>query len=157
MKKIQLTKNKFALVDNEDYEWINQFKWYFSDTGYAVKRVWINKDWKNPIFKTIRMHRLINNTPTGFETDHINRNKLDNGRANLRTASHAQNTINANIRNDNTSGFKGVYWNKEHKKYSVRIVSNKKLLHLGYFSDFKEAIQARKEAEKIYYKEFAYK
>jgi len=71
MKRIKLTQEKVALVDDADFEFLNQWKWFYHQTGYA---------------KSCHryMHRLINKTPKGFHTDHINRNKLDNRKSNLR-------------------------------------------------------------------------
>src|ERR1035437_132783 len=73
-------KGKFAIVDNEDYEFLNQFNWYMTDNGYAVYR-----HLANGTKRTVRMHRLINKTPKGLVTDHINQDKLDNRKSNLRT------------------------------------------------------------------------
>ncbi len=65
MKYIKLTQGKKVMVDDSDFEWLNQWKWQLSDNGYAIRR-----------YKTtFRMHRLINNTPSGLFTDHINGNK----------------------------------------------------------------------------------
>ena len=143
MKKIKLTKGKFALVDDSDFEWINQWHWYLSDKGYAIR------EFKG---KPINMHRLINNTPKGLETDHINRNRIDNRRENLRTVTKSQNaTFLRSIGKNNTSGRIGVYWRKERKKWRVQISINKKYIYLGHFNDIKEAMTVRKNAERIYY------
>ena len=85
MKEIPLTRGKFALVDDEDYEWLSQWKWYCSTTGYAVRGC------KNRI---LYMHREIAKTKPGMLTDHINRNKLDNRKENLRFCSHRENMKN---------------------------------------------------------------
>lgn len=88
MKTIKLTQNKTVKVDDSDYQWLNQYKWYFHVQGYAVRK---SKG------KAILMHRLIMNTPEGMDTDHINRDKLDNRRENLRVCTHAENMRNRNI------------------------------------------------------------
>lgn len=85
MKKILLNNNNYAIVDDEDFEFLNKFNWHKSETGYAVR---CEKR------KTIRMHRLIVNCPDDMLVDHINGNRLDNRKQNLRIC-----TFNENIRN----------------------------------------------------------
>lgn len=142
MKKIKLTQNKYALVDDRDFEWLSQWSWCYSH-GYALRATNAGD--------RIYMHRAINDTPKGFETDHINRDKLDNQRMNLRTVSRAQNSMNHPAHKNNITGIKGVNWSKNAKKYYARIVINRKKIHLGYFDDIETATKARKEAEKIYH------
>ena len=140
MKKILLTKGKYALVDNEDFDWLNQWKWSFD--GRYVQRVSKGKH--------IRMHRLIMNFPIE-DIDHINRNKLDNRRKNLRTVTRTLNLFNKPKQSNNTSGFKGVSWYKRDKRWVAFISKDYKRINLGYFTDAFKASLARKEAEKIYY------
>jgi len=151
MKKIQLTKGKFALVDDKDFEYLNQWRWLFSDTGYALRHQHINIGLNKYKSKTIRMHRLINKTPDGFETDHINRNKLDNQKINLRTITHQKNSFNTGLRRSNTSGYKGVYWDKFNNKWRAEIKINNKKISLGRFKNIKDALFAREVAERIYH------
>lgn len=140
-KEIKLTKNKVALIDDEDFEFLNQFKWYFN-TGYAMRR---NKK------QTILMHRVINNTPDGMETDHINRKKLDNRRINLRSCTNQQNQMNSSKMINTTSKYKGVCWHINNKKWQVNI-QNK---YLGYFKSELEAAKAYDKAAKELFGEFA--
>lgn len=98
MKQIKVG-NTFALIDDQDFEWLNQFKWH-QDKGYAYGYV----DGKH-----IYMHSLILNTPKGMFSDHINRNRLDNRRENLRIVSHAKNNQNRT--------FKGVYFDNIKKRF----------------------------------------
>ena len=99
-KRILLTKNKVAIVDDEDYEWLNQWKWKYHKDNYGYRTVKYNK--------SIFMHRIINKTPDGLFTDHINREGLDNRKCNLRTVTRNQNIFNSKPRKNNTSGYKGV-------------------------------------------------
>lgn len=149
MKRIKLTQGKFTLVDNGDFEWLNQWKWYLNSKGYAMRGKRISG---KQIM--ILMHRLINNTPEGlkFETDHINRDKLDNRRENLRTATRSQNKINTNLRKDNTSGYKGVSWNKNRNRWMAQLHINGKHIHLGLYSTLQGAWLARKWGERIYFR-----
>ncbi len=143
MKQIALTQGKFALVDDADFEYLNQFHWCYSNSGYAMR------------YKAILMHREILGTPKGFDTDHINYNKLDNRRSNLRIATKSQNQSHSGLRKDNTSGATGVYWDKRAKKWFAQIYAENKKIHLGYFLNIGGAILARKWGEKLYLKEFA--
>lgn len=147
MKSIPLTQGKIALVDDGDFEWLNQWKWCCSGDGYA-KRLDVGR-------KTILMHRIIAETPAGMDTDHINGDTLDNRRENLRVCSHHQNTQNRGINRNNVSGKKGVYWRKDMEKWRVVIKVNYQPIHVGYFDDLEEASRAYDEAAKKYRGEFA--
>lgn len=137
--KIKLTKGKYAIVDKEDYDFLNQWKWYYN-SGYAVRGC----------KKRILMHRVIMNTPEDKVTDHINRNKLDNRRSNLRIATVSLNNFNTKIRSDNTSGVKGIYWSKEHNKWRPNISVMGKRIYLGLYEKMEDAILIRNEMEKLY-------
>jgi len=146
MKKIKLTNGKYAVVDNEEFNFLNQWKWYISN-GYASRDIFIKGN-----RKCIYMHRLINNTKENFVTDHINRNKLDNRKSNLRNATGSQNGINRGLNKNNTSGYKGIIWRKDTKKWQVRIRVNYKTFYFGCYKNIKDAIKARKESELKYHK-----
>lgn len=154
MKYIPLTQNKQAMVDDEDYEWLNQWKWYISNKGYAIRGV---RNVSLPTgYKSISMHRLINNTPDGYETDHKNGDKLDNRRVNIRTASRAQNRYNTPPRADNKSGVAGVIWYKPLKKWLAYIQVDKKHIHLGYYYELNDAVAVRRTAESTYCGDFSW-
>ena len=130
-KEIFLTQNKIAIVDDCDYEYLNQFKWYAHNEGhtfYARRKVW--KDGKG---KTFYMHTAILGKREGYECDHINGDGLDNRRSNLRFVTRRQNTQNIHI--FKTSLYPGVYWNKEHKKWRARLQVGNKCIHAGYFDN----------------------
>ncbi len=90
--KIQLTKSKYAIVDADDYDFLMQWRWCIGEDGYAVRGA-LKSD-KLEKRKNILMHRVINNTPNGMETDHINGDRLDNRRENLRSVSRSENQRN---------------------------------------------------------------
>lgn len=142
-KKIKLTQGKYAIVDNDDFDKLNQWKWWVDYRGYAVRDVGGRKNKKR-----ILMHRLINNTPKGLSTDHINRNKLDNRRKNLRTVNQSQNLFNTGLPKNNTSGYKGIQWYKN--RWVARIKVGYKSIYLGRYIKLQHAIKARKEAELKY-------
>jgi len=149
MKKIQLTQGKYALVDNSDFEWLNQWKWHYLNIGYAARRDYSNGG------KYVYMHRLITGVPGTQQSDHINHNKLDNRRENLRLATKSQNMANTLPRKTNTSGFKGVSWDKSRNKWAVEITVNYKNIHLGRYTDIKQAAQAYNEAAQKHFGSFA--
>ena len=142
MKTIALTQEKFALVDDEDFEHLNRWKWCFAN-GYAVR------DGGKQM--TILMHRVVNNTPDGLETDHRNQDRLDNRKANLRNATNSQNQMNRAKSSGCSSRYKGVYWNKRDSKWMARIKINGKLTHLGYFiCEIVAAAKYNEEAKKLF-------
>ena len=150
MKKIQLTQNKYALVDYEDYEKINKYNWQVSKNkrSYYATR-------KNKNKSRIIMHRILINCPENLQVDHINGNGLDNRKENLRICTTSQNAKNKRLNKNNTSGFKGVIWCKHHKKWLARICVDRKLKFLGYFIKINDAKEAYIKASKQYHKEFS--
>lgn len=131
MKKIKLTQGKYAIVDDENFEKINQFKWYAAYMrGYwrAVRKI------RKPNGKRALqyMHRFIMNCPDGLEVDHRNHNGLNNQKHNLRICTHAENQHNRKLQNG-TSKFKGVCWERNRKKWHTQINLNNEKINLGYF------------------------
>lgn len=141
MKKIKLTKEKITIVDDEDFESMNKYKWYVSSHGYAMTTT----------IPHLYMHRILNKTPNGFLTDHINRNTLDNRKINLRIADKRLNSINRGLQSNNTSGYRGISWSKQCNKWETYIWNRGLRIRLGYYKIIKDAIFARKQAEKKYY------
>jgi hypothetical protein len=135
MKKIKLTQEKTALVDDSDFLKLKKFKWYANKGGknfYALRNYYL----PGKIRKTMRMHALIMGpAPDGFEVDHVDGNGLNNQRKNLRFCTKSQNAMNVGKRLHNTSGFKGVSWDNATKKWKVQININKKQCYLGVYSD----------------------
>jgi len=148
-KTIPLTQGKFAIVDDEDFINLAMNIWHY-DCGYAARTTH-----ENGKKKTIRMHAVINKTPKGLHTDHINRNKLDNRKENLRTCSLSQNLRNRGKQSNNTSGYKGVCWHKRANKWVVFIEVNKKQLYLGLHENIIDAARTYNAAAKKHYGEFA--
>lgn len=140
MKYIELTRNKKAKVDDESFEFLNQWKWSYHSAGYAWR--WSSTKINR---KPILMHRLINKTPQGLTTDHINRDKLDNRKANLRTAEYFQNRMNSKMMNTNTSGYRGVVWRKDRNSWVAKVTHKGKRIYLG-------SSKSKIEAAEIYYR-----
>jgi len=135
---IKLTKGMVAIVCNCHVGLIRDYHWQYHKNGYAVSGYYDN-DGKHH-FR--RMHRIVNNTPVGFDTDHINRNKLDNRCSNLRTATRSQNNLNSGLRSDNTSGYKGVTWDKVNNKWVAQYQRNGITKKIGRFSSVEAAQEA---------------
>lgn len=139
-KKIKLSSGDETVVDNDDYSYLSKWKWKLHKDGYAYR-----SNGKKP---NIYLHRVVNKTPKGKITDHINQNKLDNRKSNLRTVVKAQNQRNTKMFCTNTSGFKGVTWNKQQEKWNAYIHKNNKRIHLGNYDDVDKAVNARLLGEK---------
>ena len=152
MKKIKLTQGKFTIIDSEDYKYLNQFKWQIDKDDYAVRKA--SRKFGKPR-KTFRMAREIMKFPKNKEVDHKNHDKLDNRKTNLRICTHAQNQMNRNLQKNNTSGFSGILWSSQKNKWIAQIHKNNKKIHLGSFKKIESAILTRKNAEKLYYGNFA--
>lgn len=147
-KSIPLTKGKFALVDDVDFDRINAWKWCFLSSGYAVRRDVITN-------KFILMHRQIVNPASNEVVDHIDGDKLNNTRANLRVCNQTRNMQNSNRYHNNTSGYKGVSWSKQFRKWSADIQHNRKHVFLGYFDNVIDAARAYNTAAMKYFGNFA--
>jgi hypothetical protein len=160
MKKIHLGGKygsiigNYALVDDEDYEWLNQWKWYgwkHRNTIYARRG-----DYSTGKLVTIIMHRVILGlTDPKISCDHINRNGLNNQRTNLRSCSPGENRMNQGLSSNNISGVTGVSWCKAYKKYVANIQVCKKPVFIGYFARFEDAKKARRAAELKHFGHFA--
>ncbi len=164
MKEIQLTQNKIAVVDNEDFEFLNKYKWnVLNDKNrcYAVRYITIKSQDKEKntkyIKKIIWMHRVImrNKLKDNELIDHKNMNGLDNRKCNLRICTHSQNGMNREGQGG-SSIYKGVCWNNNYQKWRAQIKLNYKLIHLGDFNNEIEAAKAYNVAAKKYFGEFAW-
>jgi hypothetical protein len=151
MKTIQLTQGYKALVDDEDYVRVTQFKWHASvdkrkdgtiKTVYAKRNVGKADGTRT----TERLHYFI----LGIAgVDHEDHNGLNNQRHNLRPATGSENQHNRGKNRNSTSGYKGVTWNKHEEKWQARIQANGRKIQLGYFTDL---IDAKEAAEAGYLK-----
>lgn len=155
MKQILLTKGQFALVDDEDFEYLNQFKWCAvkgSNTYYAIKSGY-NKG-KNP---QIKMHRLISKlNDSNILCDHKDNNGLNNQKENLRISNKSQNGMNRGPQKNGTSKYKGVSWFAKANKWMAKITLNRKQIYIGYFEDITDAAKAYDEKAKELFGEFAW-
>lgn len=137
MKEIKLTKGKVTVVDDYDFEWLNQWKWYARENGntfYAQRRKGNG---------TEKMHRLILGLVTKDQiADHKDGNGLNNQRTNLRAVTLSQNASNRRSKLNGTSKYLGVNWHKKEKRWNASIRKNGKLVCLGGFSKEEDAALA---------------
>jgi hypothetical protein len=124
-----------AIIDVADYEWLRKYTWRATGTSaghYAYCTI---------RGRQVLMHRLIMNPPPGMVVDHINGNKQDNRRSNLRVCTQAENLRNSR-KHHGTSRFKGVSWYSKLRKWEAKICRNGETTHLGWFKDEVEAAKA---------------
>jgi hypothetical protein len=145
MRKIKLTQGKVALVDNEDFNGLNKYKWYAQKGGlhtyYAGRKTLLPNGKQVAIY----MHREILGTPQTLLSDHINGNGLDNQRNNLRVVTARQNRQNLHSGN-RTSAYPGVSWHKHGGKWTAQLGVKDTVMYLGLFASEKQAFDAYCEA-----------
>jgi hypothetical protein len=151
MVEVPLTRERIALIDDDDFETVSRFKW-------CCDR---QKDMRSPIYaitwnkgKIMRMHRLILNAQPGQLVDHINGNGLDNRRSNIRICTIAENAHNIH-KTRGKSIFKGVSWHDKHKIWDVTITLDCTRIYIGTYKNELEAALAYDEAARKYHGVFA--
>lgn len=141
--EIVTLKNQHILIDYDDFEKCKKISWCVDNKGYA--------NGGNRKIGTVRMHRFILDAPKDKQIDHINRNKLDNRKSNLRIVTNQQNQFNRGLNKNNTSGYKGIHFNKTCKKWCCQITVNGKVVYSELFDNIESAIAKRKSLEDAYY------
>lgn len=150
MKTIELTRGKVALVDDDDYDELKQYRW----TAVVYGGIWYALRWNGS--GTTLMHRQILKAPPEFTVDHINHDGLDNRRANIRLATTAENNRNKRMKRNKASGYKGVsYRLNRTKPWRAEISMNGKRIHIGYYETSTDAALAYDKKAKELFGEFA--
>jgi hypothetical protein len=148
MKQIQISKGLYTVVDDEDFERLNHFKWYAKPnfkTVYAERNIrFLNGEQRQ---KKMLMHHDILTLPNGMQTDHIDGNGLNNQKSNLRLVTNRENSQNKHTKK--SSRFPGVCWYKDSKKWVSRININGVKKYLGLFVSEEEAAIAYRVAERV--------
>lgn len=154
MKEIQLTRGFVTQVDDEDYEWLSQWKWMYNQ-GYAVRNGKLSDGTRNRT--TIFMHREVLKTPEGMFSDHKDSknplNKLNNQKSNLRVCTQGENVKNIGKHIDNMSGYKGV--KKKGNRWEAQISVNGKRIFDCSYSSAEDAGIAYNFLAREYFGEFA--
>jgi hypothetical protein len=153
--KIKLTRGKTAIVDYADYQKISGFKWRtveaYKNTFYAA--TWMRTGGKG---RHVYLHRFLLGFPEKEKrTNFINGNTLDCRRENLRLVTDSQSQMRRKLSENNSTGFRGVSFNKASGKYKAYIKRNGKLIHLGLFTKPKDAAKAYNEKAKELFGKFA--
>jgi hypothetical protein len=130
-----------ALIDTEDIEIVSKCKWYLNSNGYA----YTNNE-------KLSLHRFILGNPKNKQVDHINGNRLDNRKINLRLCSNQENSRNKKLIPSKT-GVRGVRPAKQFNRFIAEIYVNGKNIYLGTFDSIEEAKEARVRAEILYFKD----
>lgn len=138
------------LFDLEDLPIIQNHIWYRDKDGYLVSCYHFDGQQR-----FVRFHRIVMHTLPGQFVDHINKNRADNRKQNLRCCNRAENARNRGVYASNTSGVTGVFYDKERDKWVASITYNNKRLLLGRFTLKKDAVEARLAKESELFKEFA--
>ena len=138
-----------TLVDANDATLLGQWTWRLSSDGYAVR-----SETKNGAKRTIYLHRAVMQAPRGAIVDHVNGDRLDCRRANLRLVTPSQNNANS-VDRPRHSGYRGVYPHRQAQKWVSQISINGRLRHLGLFDDPADAARAYDRAARSLHGQFA--
>lgn len=152
MKQIVLSDGQITLVSDEDFLFLVGDQWRKSKNGYVVRGIRLNG-----VYTLIYMHVVVaSRMKIEGLTDHEDRNKLNNQRSNLRPATRSQNAANVGLRQDNTTGFKGVRFQKQSNKYEVFITVGGKTAYIGLYETPEEAARAYNAKAIELFGEFAF-
>jgi hypothetical protein len=135
MTEVRVAKGLVALIDDENLSLVMPYRWRENKYGYAVSEIYGPDSTKKVVF----MHRLITNAVKGQIVDHINRDRLDNRRSNLRFVDKSQNRWNQGVRKDSNTGIKGVGWDATNKSWRVRFNARGITHWIGRFKDLETA------------------
>jgi hypothetical protein len=155
VKELPLTKGYVALVDDEDFERVNAFRWSAMIVGHHADgspKVYAHR---KEARKTSYLHRFILDALKGVYVDHKNGDGLDNRRANLRICTQSQNIGNSRMSSANTTGYKGVYLVKASGRYSAKIGHRNRSCYLGIYSDPAFAAHVYDAAARHFFGQFA--
>jgi HNH endonuclease/AP2 domain len=145
--EVKLTKGVVTHVCAHDFAWVNGYKWHWSKAT-SNNKLYILRNVSKGV--TLALHRQVNKTPDGYDTDHIDRNPLNNSSTNLRTVTRTENLRNRSVQKNSTTGVRGVFYHSRDKCWTASIRIDKKLKWLGKFKTKEEAVAARLAADVDY-------
>jgi len=128
-----------STIDIEDLNKVQEYYWGISDSGYVVNIA--RRQFMHNLIMGVKKHSF------NAEVDHINRDKKDNRKCNLRVVSRQINNLNIGMQKNNTSGYKGVAWHNQRQKWRAYIMLDYRQIHLGLFDTPEEAYKVRLEYE----------
>lgn len=129
-----------TIIDDEDYNRLVGYGWIHGALGYAIYAIGGRKN-----RRMLYLHREVMQAKGGQEIDHVNGDKLDNRKINLRFVNSSQNKMNRKLQSNNISGFRGVYWHAKAGKWAIEIQHNKKKHYLGLHDTKDQAIEIAKD------------
>jgi hypothetical protein len=153
MKELKLTKKHYALIDDADFERVSAWRWKALISGATVYAVRSTRQ------GNILLHRFLLGLPSGHspEVDHRDSNGLNCQRRNLRVATPSQNqAAKRKTKRLTSSAYKGVCWDKQHRKWKVQLESKGKHINVGLFDDEVLAARAYDASALMYHGDFAY-
>ncbi len=137
------SKDRVFVFDADEIMAVKKYTWSIDNNGYVVTNLGYGK--------TLHLHRLIMGNIDGKVIDHISRDRLDNRKINLRHVTQQQNVQNSGMNKNNSTGYKGVYFDKQRKKYAAEIMCGRKKHYLGRFNTAREAaIAYNRKAIKLF-------
>lgn len=146
--EIKLTRGYVAIIDKENYELLSKYKWYPRRGGHTVYAETVING------KTVSMHRLLMDAPSGQQVDHKDGNGLNNSKSNLRLCTAAENRLNCRPRKS-LANFKGVFRCSKGKLWRAKIGRDRVTIFLGYFKTAEEAAKMYDAAAVALHGEFA--
>lgn len=154
-KEITLTQGKISIVDDMDFEYLSDYRWYAGlHHGYWYAQTCSRGD--SGKYITVRMHRKILGVGIGVLVDHIDGDGLNNVRSNLRPATRAENSRNSRKQSNSTNDYKGITFDARAKKWQALIRADGKSVSLGYFDTPEDGARAYDAAAKKCFGEFAH-
>lgn len=148
---IVLPSGHTVKIDEEDFNRVSQYKWHIQ-AGYAKTEM---GDRRLGTRRHLAMHRLITKAQKGQVVDHINMDKLDNRKSNLRFCDKSTNGMNRVAQSNSKTGVKGVCWSKQKRRWRVTVNCNRKQYHIGFFKELGDAKEASRFATNLIHKQFA--
>ena len=137
-------------IDSDDYENVHQYSWYQTSNGYIATRD------REKGGELLTLHRKVMGARDDELVDHINHDKTDNRKQNLRIVTRSQNQQNMKVPSHNSSGVRGVSWSNYHQNWVTQIWVDGEHHYLGAYKNFDDAVAARKAAEEKYFGEYSY-